>query len=125
MDMKYYKGTLTVSGQRIVVCKYPILQTGLWNRHYIAEAIILENGSHKLLKSDGEVDNLCSIEREISEKEFEFFTALSRLSNEVFLNQYTGGFPCEKTCNRIVNDLPKLLKETIQHQNNKEDWNDE
>ena len=118
--MKYYKGRLTVSGQRIVVCKYPFPQIRLGDEIIVAEAVILENGSHRLLKSDGEVDDLCNVEREISEKEFEFFTALSRLSNEVFLNQYTGGFPCEKTCNRIVNDLPKLLRETIQYQNNEE-----
>ena len=111
--MRYFKGTLTSNGNRIIVKKYQDVETDVFENSYIAEMILLNDGSRQFIKDIEEGDKLCNIERNISEEEFNFLRDLAKLSNEVFLNQYVGGFPCEGTCNRLLKGLPKEYKEII------------
>ena len=109
--MEYFKGTLARNGNRIIVKKYGDEDTDVFGNSYIAEMVILNDGSTRFIKDIEEGDELCNIERNISEEEFNFLRDLAKLSNEVFLNQYVGGFPSDGTCNRILRDLKTEYKE--------------
>ena len=119
--MKYFKGTLTSNGNRIIVKKYQDIETDVLENSYIAEMIILNDGSRRFIKDIEEGDKLCNIERNISEEEFNFLRDLAKLSNEVFLNQYVGGFPCGGACDRIIRDLKREYKEMTSKYSEAED----
>ena len=121
--MKYFKGTLTGNGNRIIVKKYDEEVTGL-HKKYIAEMITLDDGSKRFIKDTEEADQCCIVEKVISEEEFTFLRDIAILSNEVYLHQYTGGFPCHNICTQITSSLSRRFKK-LSELFNKENENDE
>ena len=49
------------------------------------------------------------IEREISQAEYRSYRIIQRLLTEMFLNQYTGGFPRQSEVNRLMRELPRSI----------------
>ena len=107
--MRYFKGILAENGNRIIVKKYDEEMTGLYEK-YIAEMIVLDNGSKRFIKDIEEADQCCIVGKAISEEEFTFLRDLAILSNEVYLHKYTGGFPCQNICTQITNSLSRRFK---------------
>lgn len=61
------------------------------------------------------------VAREISENEFYAYRSIAQLLDEIYLNQFTGGFPRENTVNKILCSLPitvnKAMKEIKDNMN--------
>lgn len=110
----YHKGHRTDNGSRIVAVVYKdpkpcpfdcILEVG--------KVVYLEDGSTKGFASLEELKQHVNLEREISEEEFNYLRTIARLETEIFMNQYTEGFPRSSTASNYAHhlyaDLEKIL----------------
>lgn len=114
----FYKGYSKTTGERIAARIYEEPHPDPFSKHNnIAEILIVGDGTRRFIQNYDTLDELYDLQREISQIEFECLEKIGRLSTEIFLNQYTGGFPSPITCVRILNGLARDFNKLIEAQN--------
>ena len=114
--MEYWKGYYKKNGTRILVLIYDKPKPDLFDSYTIGEVTFLADGHTEDIPEDADIDILYSIERRISSEEFSALYDLTKLSTELFLNQYAGGFPREVACNWYLQDIGNKLPKTLEIQ---------
>lgn len=52
----------------------------------------------------------CCMSREISEDEWRLYGEITRITNELYMNQYTGGFPRPGTVERLLHEISRRAR---------------
>lgn len=52
----------------------------------------------------------CCLSREIHEEEYKLYKAISMLTNEIYMNQYTGGFPRFGVVEKLLIKISRLVR---------------
>lgn len=104
---RYFKGHDKRNGRQMIFEVYDEPQNDFEDTVYQVVASAIEKTGRKDYVSieDCETENF--IEREISETEYYTYILIQKLLTEMFLNQYTGGFPCMSVVNKLIRELPK------------------
>ena len=109
----YWKGYNKKNVTRVVGVFYDEVKKDLFDNDSIGKVVSLVDGSNRSLLDDDSVRESYSIDRQISEEEYNLLCDLALLSNEIFLNQYTRGFPSESKAScllkRIRLDFSKVI----------------
>lgn len=117
----FYKGYSKTTGERVAAIIYAEPHPDPFSKHNdIAEVLIISDGSGRFIQDSDTLNTLYDLQREISRIEFECLQKISRLSTEIFLNQYTGRFPSVATCLRIINGLRHDFNKLIAAQESQE-----
>lgn len=117
----FYKGYSKTTGERIAAMIYAEPHPDPFSKHNnIAEVLIISDGTRRFIQDSDTLNTLYDLQREISDTEFECLQKIGRLSTEIFLNQYTGGFPSVATCLRVINGLARDFNKLIVAQQSQE-----
>lgn len=105
--VRYFKGHDKRNGRQMIFEVYDEPQYEDEETVYQVVASAIEKTGRKDYVSveDCETENF--VEREISETEYYTYILIQKLLTEMFLNQYTGGFPCMPVVNKLIRELPK------------------
>lgn len=79
---------------------------------YDVMAVNLGTGAHKQMMTE-EAEKEFFIQREITADEFKLHYAMARLSTEIFMNQYTGGFPRENDAIAYEKQISQNLRKVL------------
>ena len=104
--MTYYKGHHISSGKCIIVALYDKPQTDVEGDEYIAVASALEQSGITKYKTFDECEWENYIQREISESEYNSYVLIQTLLTEMFLHDFTGGFPRGRNVLSVMRKLP-------------------
>lgn len=112
--MQYIKGTAKGNGEHVVIRIYDEPHEGMFDGEYIAEVVTVSDGSRKTFETYELLTEKYYLSREISENEFYFFVTLGKLATEIWLNQFTGGFPRETNCFALEKRLRHLMVDVLE-----------
>ena len=112
--MRYYKGHSAIDGREIIIKLYDEPQTNIFSDTYICEVSAIEKTgiTHYQTLNDCDKDNYR--QREISEQEYICYEQIQRLLTEMFMHDFTGGFPRKETIKNISKKLPRQLTNWLQ-----------
>ncbi|MBR3645214.1 MAG: hypothetical protein IKN54_02250 [Lachnospiraceae bacterium] len=110
--MIYYKGTSKNDARETVIRVYDEPQDGL-SGEYIAEAVDICRGNRRDITTLDDLGKRYYLSREITENEFNFFQTAGRLLTEIYMNQFTGGFPREKNVAVLMRNMRTYLSATL------------
>ena len=108
--MKYFKGRSKKSGAHMVFVLYDEPQEKFGNESFIIEASELQKSGRKCYPTTDECDEENYVEREIGEGEYRSYKLIQQLLTEMYMNQYTGGFPRMENIHQIVRNLPAEIR---------------
>ena len=111
-DVRYFKGIHKCGGREVVCAVYDAPQEGLTGT-YIARITDVCRGNHKDIQTEAELAENVQAMREITKEEHDFFCATGHLITEIWMNQYTGGFPRESNVLSFERTLHTALHATI------------
>ena len=97
--MRYFKGSEKETGRHVFFRLYDEPQYkrfGLEPDTYIMEGYYLEKSGTMSFATVEDCQKDHYILREISDAEFDLYSDIQRLLTEVYMNQFTGGFPNDK-----------------------------
>lgn len=112
-DIKYYKGTIEGSEgmTRAFFAVADVPRKNLMDEDVQVVAKTFEGKGNRQYASIEECEKEgCCLSREISREEYELYFAITRLTNEIYMNQYTGGFPRNGTAERILRQISKYAR---------------
>lgn len=105
--MRYFKGYYKDSpSHNAIFMLYDKPQSKLFGE-YIIEAEYIDHYGVVRFKSLEECEELYHISREISEEEFNLYKSVQVLVTEIFMNQFTGGFPREDNVKKATHEIVK------------------
>lgn len=112
--MRYFKGKEKSTGRKMIYKLYDEPQKiGIFKRaaeDYIIVASALEGRGLTRYATIEDCQKNHYILREISEQEYECYILIQFLLTEMYLNQFTGGFP-RFDANRVSHEMSILLKD--------------
>lgn len=99
----YYKGYEKESDKKIIIEVFEEPKDSFFgNTKDVAEIIYLDEGSRWQYHSFEELNENCYVQRQISVEEFKMLQNIAYLSNEIWMNQFTGGFPDKNRCGKLA-----------------------
>jgi hypothetical protein len=109
-NVRYFKGSSKKNGKRMIFKVFDEPVTS-WFEAYVVEASALEQTGlkHYPTLSACEMDNYMS--REITETEYQCYVGIQHLLTEMYMHDFTGGFPRKENVQKIMERLPKEIKE--------------
>lgn len=110
--MRCMKGYSKAHGERVVCRIYDEPQKGFFDK-YIAEVVYADDRSRRTYDDLEIMAADFDFIHQISEAEFEFFVAIGKLSTEIWMAQFTGGFPRENNCRSYERNVKKYMEEVI------------
>ena len=109
--MRYYKGHSKIDGRQMIFEYYEEPQIGLFDESYQVIASAIEKTGDKEYPSLLECEKENYVQREITETEYESYRLIQKLLTEMFMNQFTGGFPRKKVIHSVMRELPRKIAE--------------
>ena len=112
--VKYYKGKSKNESTHIAYFKiYDEMKHELFH-DYMVEVNFVDHSGRMLYKNLDDCNNDFTITKEISKEEFEFYERIQIIITEIYMNQFTGGFPREanviENAHRIYRSAKKLCE---------------
>lgn len=108
--MNYYKG-YAKNGRRSITKVYDTLQPG-FHDDYMVEVVDVSDGSRKFFRSTNDLTDY-KFTREITENEYNLYCSASRMLTEIWMNQFTGGFPRNKDVLSLEKDTRRNLSAVL------------
>ncbi len=112
MEVKYYKGySKDSASRRAVFAVYDEPKETLCDETYTVEATNLDETGITRFSTVEECEAKFYMSREIGEAEYSMYRKMQRIIEEMFQNQYTGGFPRPE----VVLDSERQLSREIRN----------
>lgn len=108
--MRYYKGHSAIDGRQMIFKLYDKPIKDMLGEPYIVEASAIEKMGITKYKTLNDCDKENYLQREITESEYNCYSLIQHLLTELFLHDFTGGFPRTAFISQISRELPRELK---------------
>ena len=120
-EVHYFKGTSKVDNRHMIFAVYDEPHEHFKQEPYmvVASAMEMQGLKHYATIEDCEKENF--ILREIPESEYECYHIIQGLLTEMYLHDFTGGFPNVERVEVMSNYLSKQIKTWLQEIKSKED----
>ena len=103
--MRYFKGHNKTTGTNMFFVVFDTPQK-FFSEEHIVEAMELQQTGKKCYPTVEACEAENSMEREIGEGEYQTYIHIQHILTEIFMHDYTGGFPRMEKVNRLMMDLP-------------------
>lgn len=110
MATKYFKGTSKKNGSAMIFIVYNTPQSSLFDDSFMVVASKLEQTWITRYKTVEDALKENFISKEISENEYDCYRLIQLILTEMYLHDYTGGFPRKENVLDICNVLPRKIK---------------
>ena len=107
--MKYYKGITIDEDREMVFQVYDEMQNDVFDDKFIAIVTDVCKGNHAHIETLDRLEEEYYLAREITENEYNFYCTAGRLITEIWMHDFTGGFPRDTTAIRLESRLRKYL----------------
>lgn len=108
--IRYYKGHSVKNGRQMFFKLYEKPQKELLDdEEYIVEAAAIEETGLKHYKTFAECEAENYVQREITEAEYDCYVLIQHLITEMFMHDFTGGFPRGREVLSIIRKLPRAV----------------
>ncbi len=110
--MRFFKG-YSIDHRRSIAKVYDTMQPSMFNQEdYSVEVVDVCDGSRKFFRTMDDLTDY-NFTREISENEFNMYRTSARMLTEIWMHQYTGGFPSESIVLKLETQLRKYISGTL------------